>query len=192
MTIYLVRHGETPPRPGKPSDGNSTGLTPEGKTSSARLAAWFRGKGIRRIITSPLTRARETAEIIANAINVPIVIDTRATEFVPANVAAPYFKPARDRSRIDLNWAGEDGESFIASTFRFEAFLDDVSKDDPVCVITHELILQNLLMVLGHKLPLHIEHLAVVTLNKDSSGWRIVSIRQSTGLIHRVLKHFFG
>lgn len=190
MIVYLIRHGETPPRPGKPSDGNPTGLTPEGRAASARLAARLRNKGIRRVIASPLTRARETAEIIASAINVPLVIDPRATEFIPADVAAPHFKPARDRARLDRDWSGEEGESFNASASRFKAFLDEVARDGPVCIITHELILQNVLMALGRTLPPHIEHLAVVTLENGSSGWRIVSIRRSTSLVRRILRRF--
>ncbi|MSU73609.1 histidine phosphatase family protein [Candidatus Kaiserbacteria bacterium] len=188
MTVYLIRHGETPPRPGKPSDGNSIGLTPEGKAAALRKAEWFKYKRIHKVIASPLARARETAGIIAAAIAVPLVIDERAAEFVPADVAAPDFKLARDHSRLDRDWAGEGGESFNASLSRFKTFLDEVSADGPVCIVTHELILQNLLMVLGYKIPPHLEHLAVVTLTKDSFGWHIASIRQSTSLIRRILK----
>lgn len=71
--IILVRHGE--------SEGNERGLfrgrtdfplTERGRTQARELAQALTGKDIRAVYTSPLIRARETAELIASACDAPM------------------------------------------------------------------------------------------------------------------------
>lgn len=59
-------------------------LSSFGRETSLRLAEWLRGKrdageltSLRRIVTSPLTRAAETAEILARSCDLEIVTDVR-------------------------------------------------------------------------------------------------------------------
>jgi 2,3-bisphosphoglycerate-dependent phosphoglycerate mutase len=77
-TIILLRHGE--------SIGNAEGrhqgqsdfpLTERGRQQAQALAArWQREKrAFDRVITSPLTRAHQTAEIVAAALQAPIEMD---------------------------------------------------------------------------------------------------------------------
>ena len=64
-TLYLLRHGiAEEQRPGK-SDADRA-LTPEGIQKTKQAARGMRALGIRpdQVLSSPLTRARETAEII--------------------------------------------------------------------------------------------------------------------------------
>jgi broad specificity phosphatase PhoE len=64
--LYFIRHGQ--------SEGNRDGivqgripsrLTADGRGQAKAAGAWFRDKGLDLILTSPLTRAEETARIIA-------------------------------------------------------------------------------------------------------------------------------
>ena len=60
MTLdYLVQHGEKGPLPGDP------GLTEAGRQQATRTGRWLLGMGVRALWTSPMRRARETAECIA-------------------------------------------------------------------------------------------------------------------------------
>ena len=76
--ITFLRHGE--------STGNADGviqgqadlpLTPRGQQQAQRLARLWAQQNIRfdQVICSPLKRARETAEIVAAALNTPIQFD---------------------------------------------------------------------------------------------------------------------
>src|ERR1700733_13412791 len=60
-TIYLVQHGDKERIPGDP------GLTEVGKGQAAVTARWLQGTGLRALYSSPLRRARETAEPIGQA-----------------------------------------------------------------------------------------------------------------------------
>lgn len=67
MDLYLLRHGKSEKTiPAGGSDNERT-LTGRGKSEMREVAAWMCSQGcvIDCIVTSPLTRARETAAIIA-------------------------------------------------------------------------------------------------------------------------------
>lgn len=69
--VYLVRHAKAEPGDGQGDAARR--LTPEGR---ARFEAHVRGLGQRlrvtRIVTSPFTRARETADLLARATGAPV------------------------------------------------------------------------------------------------------------------------
>jgi len=76
MNICVVRHGET--------DWNAEGriqgredipLNGNGMAQARRCGEALRGGDWRAILTSPLKRARRTAEIIAEALGIPDVVD---------------------------------------------------------------------------------------------------------------------
>ena len=60
-TIYLVQHGDKERIPGDP------GLTELGKGQAAVTARWLQGMKLHALYSSPLRRARETAEPIGQA-----------------------------------------------------------------------------------------------------------------------------
>ena len=73
--ILLMRHGEDDP--GRLGGWSSAGLTERGR-EQAREAAERLGRefpGIRRIVSSDLVRARETAEIVAGRLGLPVELD---------------------------------------------------------------------------------------------------------------------
>jgi broad specificity phosphatase PhoE len=68
-TVYLARHGETEwNAAGRWQGHTDVALSARGREQALALAARLRGKGIGRIRASDLSRARETAEIVARAI----------------------------------------------------------------------------------------------------------------------------
>ena len=50
-------------------------LTAEGRRQAAALAEFLRAERVKRLIASPYTRALETAEIIAAALDLPVTVD---------------------------------------------------------------------------------------------------------------------
>ena len=66
MRLYLVRHADA--APGEPDELRP--LTPRGRQQARELGAQLAGEGVKDavVLTSPLLRARETAEEIARAL----------------------------------------------------------------------------------------------------------------------------
>ena len=75
MRVYLCRHAKA--APGEPDEGRE--LTGKGRRQAAelgeRLAALPRPPVV--VLTSPLVRARQTAEAIASATGAPLAIERR-------------------------------------------------------------------------------------------------------------------
>jgi phosphohistidine phosphatase len=69
--LYLVRHGIAVPHGSPEYAEDERPLTPEGRKKMRRVARGLRRLGLEvdRIVTSPLPRARETAEIVAEALD---------------------------------------------------------------------------------------------------------------------------
>jgi broad specificity phosphatase PhoE len=57
--VYLVQHGEKEPLPGDP------GLMPAGCQQASLAGRWLQGRGVDALYSSPMRRARETADCIA-------------------------------------------------------------------------------------------------------------------------------
>lgn len=75
MRVYLVRHAEA--APGEPDELRV--LTPEGRRAARDLGERLAGEGVRpdAVISSPLLRARETADEIGRAVGVEPEADNR-------------------------------------------------------------------------------------------------------------------
>jgi len=79
--IYIVRHGQTE----RSADGTYSGraeipLTATGREQARRTGERLAGAGVDGVYSSPLSRAKHTAEAIANATGAELRIDDRLTE----------------------------------------------------------------------------------------------------------------
>ncbi len=81
MTIYLARHGQDfDNQQGLLNGRRDRDLTPLGYDQARQLAEKLAGKGITRIFCSPLNRARQTAETVADALGIGYLILPRLRE----------------------------------------------------------------------------------------------------------------
>lgn len=81
-TFYGLRHGATDwNRKGLFQGRTDNPLNEDGLRQAHEAANMLRGVGISRIVASPLVRAARTAEIVADAISVPLAIDEGIIEF---------------------------------------------------------------------------------------------------------------
>src|SRR5262249_11940216 len=63
-TVYLARHGETEwSKAGRHTGRTDLPLTPQGGADARRLGERLRGTAFARVFSSPLARARRTAEL---------------------------------------------------------------------------------------------------------------------------------
>jgi phosphohistidine phosphatase len=98
--IYLLRHGIAVP-PGTPGyEDDQRPLTPRGERRMKQVARGLRrlNPGLDRIITSPLPRARRTAEIVAKVLKCEAILEE-----------ADVLRAGRDAASI-RDWIGTRSE----------------------------------------------------------------------------------
>jgi broad specificity phosphatase PhoE len=80
-TVHLLRHGEVF-NPDKILYGRLPGfrLSEVGQQMAVNAADWLTGRDVTYLVTSPLQRARETAEPIGSAFGLPVATDDRLVE----------------------------------------------------------------------------------------------------------------
>lgn len=145
--VLLVRHGETDENAAARFQGRlDTRLNDRGRAQSHALAARLRDEGVVALYSSPLQRARQTAEIVGAAIGLDVVFDERLVEAdagewsgrmiddILAHDADGY---ARWRA-AEPTFRFPGGESVAEQTQRMAAALADVAAGPlPAVVVTH-------------------------------------------------------
>ena len=147
--ILLARHGETTSNKERRFQGRlDVPLNDLGREQARELAERARGEGLAAIYSSPLVRARETADIVAAALGgLEVRVDDRFKE-VDVGDWQGRLKPDLEEQEPDA-WAaflaaGEDfrfpgGESLGEQQERVIAGLVDVTQrgDLPALVVCH-------------------------------------------------------
>jgi 2,3-bisphosphoglycerate-dependent phosphoglycerate mutase len=112
VELILVRHG-LPVRiddAGGPADPE---LSDEGRAQAVRLAGWLRHDPIDAVYVSPMRRAIETAEPLADALGVDPVVDEELAEFDREThfyVPIEELKAAGDERYLKIMRGELDGE----------------------------------------------------------------------------------
>lgn len=146
--ILLVRHGETDDNAADRFQGQlDTHLNERGREQSRALARRLAGEGLRALYSSPLSRARETAEIVGAELGLQPVYDARFMEADTGDWSGlPYadviartpdeFAAWRSASRA-FRFPG--GESVAEQAARVGAALQDVRAAGvlPALVVCH-------------------------------------------------------
>jgi len=133
-TIYLVQHGDKERSPGDP------GLTELGRRQAAVTARWLRETEPKALYSSPLRRARETAESVGAATGLVVRVDSRLRERLnwDGTQAFDAFLAEWDRSTEDRDLVLGNGESSRSAGERLRLFLVDLVGDGgPVAVVSH-------------------------------------------------------
>ena len=154
-TIYLVQHGDKERVPGDP------GLTELGRGQAAVTARWLQGMGLHTLYSSPLRRARETAEPIARAAGLPVRVDSRLRERLNWDGTETFdaFLADWDRSTQDRDLVLGNSESSRSAGERLRAFLATLSGErDQVAAVSHSGVTTDLLRTLlgDDGLPAHL------------------------------------
>jgi broad specificity phosphatase PhoE len=145
-TLLLVRHGETDwNRDGRWQGHSDTHLNELGREQARRVAAEL--DGIDVMYSSDLARARETAEIIAEELELDVRADDRlrersfgAWEGLTAPEIEERFPDELSRWRSGEGPGAADAEPFDRFAERVREALDDVVARHPgetVLVVTH-------------------------------------------------------
>jgi 2,3-bisphosphoglycerate-dependent phosphoglycerate mutase len=149
--LYLIRHGEAFANVSHVVGGmrGDTGLTPLGVVQAERLRARLAATGELAadvLIASTLPRARQTAEIIAPALGLPLTLDDEVQELRPGDAdGLPLDEAVRryalpDVERDPFRPISPGGESWAQFMLRVCAALDRITRAHQgrkVAVVTH-------------------------------------------------------
>ncbi|MEU1655037.1 bifunctional RNase H/acid phosphatase [Streptomyces griseofuscus] len=137
-TLVLLRHGETPLTPQKRfsgSGGTDPALSAAGRDQAHRVADALARRGtVQTVLASPLTRTRETAEIVAARLGLDLVVEDGLRETDFGAWEGLTFGEVRDRYPDDLNaWLADPaarptggGESFAEVAARIAVTKDEL------------------------------------------------------------------
>lgn len=158
--IWVVRHGETVWNvEGRRQGRMDSPLTPRG-LEQARAA----GRVLRRVLgertdvaieSSPLGRARATAEIVCRELGLPesrIVLQPLLAELcqgeweglTPLEVDARFPGARAERERDKWGYAFAGGESYADVFERARAWLKTLEAETPTIAVTHEMLSRTL------------------------------------------------
>jgi len=149
VTTVLLRHGQTALSVDKRFCGTSDPpLTPEGLAQARAAARRLARRGdLAAIVSSPLTRARETADAAGLALGLPVQLDDGLAETDFGDWEGYTFAEVRERwpAELDAWLASVDvappyGESFAATTRRVRRARDRLLSSYPgrgVLVVSH-------------------------------------------------------
>jgi broad specificity phosphatase PhoE len=120
--IYLVRHGEKESQMGDPA------LTSVGKEQAEKTAHYLSTHTIHGIWSSPSLRTRQTAEIIAENLKIPIQIDTALRERMDwhlfPSLSFDKFLEIWDTSTKDRYFTPPSGDSSKQAGDRIQSFVE--------------------------------------------------------------------
>lgn len=191
MRIYLVRHGSTEwNERGLWQGVVDTQLSENGRREVERLAQFLRRANFAAIYSSPMTRALQTAEIIATVTNHrgEVLVDERLREceirlwngMSMEELIRSYPNEYRTwSSKLDADVPGV--ESLKSVQERMYNFLESValqSVDDGVIIVSHAIALRMLISkVLGIEPPNHVnfalDNASVTILESSSRRFRV-------------------
>jgi broad specificity phosphatase PhoE len=152
MVIYLVRHGETDWNRQRRLQGTEDiPLNETGIAQSHACAAVFENIPVELILTSPLQRARVTADIIAGRLkNVPVIVEGGLTERDFGKLSG---RPYEDRDTILASGEDLQMEPLEKLIERFMAVLDRYIKDgsyENILVVSHGATINAVLLHLSN------------------------------------------
>ncbi len=162
-TITLVRHGQTASSARLAYSGRSDiPLTQTGREQALEAARRLAGAGIDAVVTSPLARARDTAQAIADATGAPLTVDERLTEVDYGRFEGLDRAGARERIgatfdawRADPFGAPVPGMEPLADALERAraAVADALAAHDHPVIVGHQGILRIVLVALGQMQP---------------------------------------
>lgn len=151
MKVKFVRHGETNlNKPIRKMQGISNyDLNQNGIMQAEKIRDKLSNEKFDIIITSPLKRARHTAEIINEIQKVPLITDERIIERNYGKLEGKEFK--REYCNLDYNFENIGGEPIEKYKERLIEFVNNVKskyQDKKVLVVAHNGIISVLSCIL--------------------------------------------
>ena len=169
-TIYIFRHGQTDYNVSRRVMGQlDIPLNETGLTQATKLAEKMLDKQIKVIYTSPLSRAKQTAQIVSKKIGASLISDNKLKERnngkLEGHIVHGTDNPAEyqtDYNQLELflpvaqlndnNWKPDEGESRTECWERAKKAITTIVKNTPydtIAISTHSVIMRGILNMVG-------------------------------------------
>jgi broad specificity phosphatase PhoE len=173
MKIYFVRHGESVGNASAVHQTTEMPLSEMGRQQAEKITKRLKNIKIDLIFASPVTRAKETAEIISASLGIPVeereeLAEAKGpSEIRGMSVKDPEARRVKEIIRehfFERNWKYSDEESFDDLNARTETFLQHIIKnhgDKDLLCVSHATLIKFLVtkMAFGDKLTPEIFHI---------------------------------
>jgi broad specificity phosphatase PhoE len=174
MKIHILRHGQTDSNLARKLLGRKDEpLNDEGRKQAEEMGEELKDKKFNLIITSPLKRSTETADIINKNLNLPIIVSDKIVERDFGVLTGLTWKEIEEKTgknvepddlhqRYDYTEFG--GESVKDVRERLEVFLNEVRNkylDKNVLVVAHGGILKLMTHLFIHQDGIHPKNISL-------------------------------
>lgn len=185
--FYIFRHGQSTYNVAGRTQGRTNGsvLTKLGEEQAVCAGLKLKGKGIEVIVTSPLVRAMQTAELVNRNLGLQIHVDERFTEvdvgivegWPREDIKAQYpelYKQWRNMGNNDVCYPkGETRRQVCQRVFAgLDAWAD--KEYDCVAVSSHGIMLGQVLAALNTPYDENIPNGAILHIRKEKGRWIVV------------------
>lgn len=165
--LLFIRHGESEANKNRIlASRMPVPLTEAGRKDAKRIAKELKELiTLDRIISSPLVRARQTAEPFGKAFNLPVEIDKRIVEQELGFYSGMDYDDVKRQKQYESdplkrwNWIPNGGgESYKIISERLISFFNSLEKDDKeetVLIVTHAVALRLIQAILEDTLPVY-------------------------------------
>jgi broad specificity phosphatase PhoE len=174
IPFWFLRHGETEYNARGLSQGAiDIPLNDTGRAQAEAAAARLAGTGIVSIVCSPMLRTRETAAIVNQVLNLPIVYELAIREVIFGGMEgkplSPWFQ-----DWMDGTYTPEGAESFAELVLRVRTALQTIlPMPGPLLIVAHGGVFRAIRDIMGvtregltpNGLPLYC--------NPAAEGWKI-------------------
>ena len=161
--LYIVRHGQTESSQRKAYSGRSDiALTEQGREQARAAAAQLQDAGVDGVLSSPLIRARDTAQAIAEVTGARVMVDERLTEVDYGDFEGLDREEASARlGQVFDDWRDDPfgapvpgmeplGDALVRAR---AATADAIDQYDTPVIVGHQGILRIVLIALGELAP---------------------------------------
>jgi len=158
MTRFcLIRHGQTNWNiEGRYQGQSDAPLNETGRAQARDLGEKIQNNSFSAIYSSDLSRARETAEIIASFVNLPVSLDARLREINQgewegkhiSEIKTRYAKMWKEHRKDPENVHSPGGETINEVSQRMSSALNELSRiypDSSVLIVSHGLSLATMI-----------------------------------------------
>lgn len=164
-TVYFVRHGQSEGNVGTVYQPLNSPLTEKGRGQAGYIAERMAALSFELIVSSPLARAKETAEVISERVRKPIEFSdlfierrkpTGLNGKAHADTEAQALNEDWEKSLYTSGYRAQDGENFDDLMLRADQALKHLAdrSEKELLVVTHEFFLRAMVayIILGKRI----------------------------------------
>lgn len=185
--VYLIRHGQTPLNAAGVLRGHlDPPLDEVGQLQARRLGQALRRQDVRLIVSSPLRRALQTADAIAEVVELPVTTDARLIDRDYGTWAGSRPQDIRDRfGSLDAAPGVEPADEVSSRACRALAEIAVEASGGAAAVVSHDAVIRMFLGAVGGLLQdadqLPQETGCMNTLEHHGGRWHVISVNELPG-----------